>query len=60
MNMAPQLVGYPALELENLHKSFGKAEIIRGVDLSIAAGTIFKGAASDQSNVMICRTSPLF
>ena len=38
MNMAPQLVGYPALELEKLHKSFGKAEIIRGVDLSVAAG----------------------
>ena len=28
----------PALELRNLHKSFGKAEIIRGVDLSINKG----------------------
>ncbi|MEO0400979.1 MAG: ABC transporter ATP-binding protein [Pseudomonadota bacterium] len=28
----------PALELENLQKSFGKTEIIRGVDLSIAKG----------------------
>ncbi len=25
----------PALEINNLHKSFGKAEIIRGIDLSI-------------------------
>ena len=28
----------PALEIDGLHKSFGKAEIIRGVDLSIGAG----------------------
>ena len=28
----------PALELSDLHKSFGKAEIIRGVDLAIAKG----------------------
>ena len=27
-----------ALELSNVHKSFGKAEIIRGVDLDVAAG----------------------
>lgn len=28
----------PALEIDDLHKSFGKAEIIRGVNLSIGAG----------------------
>ncbi len=28
----------PALEIRNLHKSFGKAEIIRGVDLAIGKG----------------------
>ncbi len=28
----------PALQIDGLHKSFGKAEIIRGVDLSIGAG----------------------
>ena len=32
------VAGAPALELEGLKKSFGKAEIIRGVDLSIAPG----------------------
>jgi branched-chain amino acid transport system ATP-binding protein len=33
-----QTIQHPALQLENLHKSFGKAEIIRGVDLSIKRG----------------------
>ena len=28
----------PAIELRTLHKSFGLAQIIRGVDLSIAKG----------------------
>jgi branched-chain amino acid transport system ATP-binding protein len=36
MNMA--LNSAPALAIENLHKSFGRAEIIRGVDLKIGKG----------------------
>ena len=28
----------PAVELKGLHKSFGKTEIIRGCDLSVAPG----------------------
>lgn len=38
MNIATQIDSAPALRLDNLHKSFGKAEIIRGVDLSIGQG----------------------
>lgn len=41
MNVAAQqqsIMGVPALDLSDLRKSFGKTEIIRGVDLSIAAG----------------------
>jgi branched-chain amino acid transport system ATP-binding protein len=30
--------GTPALELKNLRKSFGKTEIIRGINLSVSAG----------------------
>lgn len=30
--------GTPALDIQNLHKSFGKAEIIRGINLDIAKG----------------------
>lgn len=33
-----QTIAHPALDISGLHKSFGKAEIIRGVDLAIAAG----------------------
>lgn len=38
MNMATQPSAAPALEISGLRKSFGKTEIIRGVDLSIAPG----------------------
>jgi branched-chain amino acid transport system ATP-binding protein len=27
-----------ALELKNVHKNFGKTEIIRGIDLAVQAG----------------------
>lgn len=36
--MSQQMLSVPALAIDDLHKSFGKAEIIRGVDLSIGKG----------------------
>lgn len=38
MNVAPHRNLKPALEFDGLRKSFGKTEIIRGIDLSIAKG----------------------
>lgn len=38
MNQTTGFSGTPALQIEDLRKSFGKAEIMRGVNLSIGAG----------------------
>ena len=38
MSSANQAVTTPALELRDLRKSFGKSEIIRGVNLAVSAG----------------------
>jgi branched-chain amino acid transport system ATP-binding protein len=38
MSTTNQATATPALELRDLHKSFGKSEIIRGVNLTVRAG----------------------
>ena len=43
----------PALELTGLKKSFGKAEIIRGIDLSIGKAVTCNDAGDVEGNTII-------
>ena len=51
------MTGVPALHLENVHKSFGKAEVLRGIDLAVAEHEVvclIGASGSGKSTLLRC------
>ena len=54
---ASELAGTPALELEGVHKSFGKLEVLRGIDLTLAEHEVvclIGASGSGKSTLLRC------
>ena len=52
-----ELAGTPALELEGVHKSFGKLEVLRGIDLTLAEHEVvclIGASGSGKSTLLRC------